>query len=60
MKRIGFILKVKQDKIEEYKRHHEQVWPEMLDALRRPAGTTTRSSWRKTACSLATSRLLST
>ena len=34
MKRIGFILKVKQDKIEEYKRHHEQVWPEMLDALR--------------------------
>ena len=33
MKRVGFILKVKQDKIEEYKRHHEQVWPEMLDAL---------------------------
>jgi L-rhamnose mutarotase len=34
MKRIGFILKVKQDKIEEYKRHHEHVWPDMLDALR--------------------------
>ena len=34
MKRIGFILKVKQDKIEEYKRHHERVWPEMLEALR--------------------------
>jgi L-rhamnose mutarotase len=34
MKRIGFILKVKQDKIEEYKRHHENVWPEMLAALR--------------------------
>ena len=34
MKRVGFILKVKQDKIEEYKHHHEQVWPEMLDALR--------------------------
>ena len=34
MKRVGFILKVKQDKIEEYKRHHEQVWPEMLEALR--------------------------
>ncbi|MFN8464367.1 MAG: L-rhamnose mutarotase [Caldilineaceae bacterium] len=33
MKRVGFILKVKQDKIEEYKRHHEQVWPEMLAAL---------------------------
>lgn len=34
MKRVGFLLKVKQDKIEEYKRHHERVWPEMLDALR--------------------------
>src|SRR5437763_1847829 len=35
MKRIGFILKVKPDKIEEYKKHHQAVWPEMLDALRR-------------------------
>lgn len=35
MKRVGFILKVKAEKIEEYKRHHKQVWPEMLDALRR-------------------------
>ena len=35
MKRVAFLLKVKSDKIEEYKRHHENVWPEMLDALRR-------------------------
>jgi L-rhamnose mutarotase len=35
MKRVGFLLKVRQDKIEEYKKHHEAVWPEMLDALRR-------------------------
>ncbi len=35
MKRVGFLLKVKQDKIAEYKKHHEAVWPEMLDALRR-------------------------
>ena len=35
MKRIGFLLKVKQEKIAEYKKHHEAVWPEMLDALRR-------------------------
>ena len=34
MKRVGFVLKVKADKIEEYKLHHTQVWPEMLDALR--------------------------
>lgn len=35
MKRVGFLLKVKQDRIEEYKEHHQAVWPEMLDALRR-------------------------
>lgn len=35
MKRIAFLLKVKEDKIVEYKKHHESVWPEMLEALRR-------------------------
>jgi L-rhamnose mutarotase len=35
MKRIGFLLKVKPEMIEEYKQHHKAVWPEMLDALRR-------------------------
>jgi L-rhamnose mutarotase len=35
MKRVGFVLKVKRDKLEEYKQHHKNVWPEMLDALRR-------------------------
>ncbi len=35
MKRIGFVLKVREDKIPEYKRHHRAVWPEMLEALRR-------------------------
>ncbi len=34
IKRVGFLLKVKQDRLEEYKLHHENVWPEMLDALR--------------------------
>ena len=38
MQRIGFLLKVKQDRIEEYKAHHAVVWPEMLDAL-------TRTGW---------------
>lgn len=33
MKRIGFQLKVRADKLEEYKKHHRQVWPEMLAAL---------------------------
>ena len=35
MKRVGFLLKVKPDKLAEYKAHHARVWPEMLDALRR-------------------------
>jgi L-rhamnose mutarotase len=35
MKRIGFLLKVKEDMVEEYKKHHEAVWPDMLAALRR-------------------------
>ncbi|MBW4437934.1 MAG: L-rhamnose mutarotase [Pleurocapsa minor GSE-CHR-MK-17-07R] len=35
MKRVGFLLKVKADMLDEYKKHHENVWPEMQDALRR-------------------------
>lgn len=34
MKRICFLLKVRKDKIEEYKARHKDVWPEMLAALR--------------------------
>jgi L-rhamnose mutarotase len=34
MQRVGFMLKVKPEMIEEYKRRHKAVWPEMLDALR--------------------------
>ncbi len=32
--RVGFILKVKPHMIEEYKRRHQNVWPEMQQALR--------------------------
>ena len=34
MKRVGFLLKVKREKMAEYIQHHENVWPEMLQALR--------------------------
>ena len=34
MKRVGFMLKVKQERIEEYKEHHRNVWPDMLEALK--------------------------
>lgn len=33
MKRVGFILKVKEDLLDEYKEHHKAVWQEMKDAL---------------------------
>ncbi len=32
--RVCFLLKVRHEKIEEYKIRHAQVWPDMLDALR--------------------------
>ncbi len=34
MKRVGFMLKMRQELIAEYKEHHRNVWQEMLDALR--------------------------
>ena len=35
MQRVGFQLKVRQELIDEYRGAHEEVWPEMLEALRR-------------------------
>jgi L-rhamnose mutarotase len=35
MERVCFLLKVKRDRIAEYKARHTAVWPEMLEALRR-------------------------
>lgn len=32
--RVGFILKVKPHMIDEYKRRHQNVWPDMQQALR--------------------------
>jgi len=34
MKRAAFYLKVKPSMIEEYKKRHSAVWPDMLQALR--------------------------
>ncbi|HZZ42013.1 MAG TPA: L-rhamnose mutarotase [Tepidisphaeraceae bacterium] len=33
MQRICFLLKVKADRLDEYKRRHQHVWPDMLAAL---------------------------
>jgi L-rhamnose mutarotase len=34
MQRICFHLRVRADRVEEYKERHRAVWPEMLEALR--------------------------
>jgi L-rhamnose mutarotase len=34
VERAAFTLQVRPERLEEYKTHHRQVWPEMLDALR--------------------------
>lgn len=31
--RVCFLLKVRQEKVAEYRKRHSQVWPEMLQAL---------------------------
>jgi L-rhamnose mutarotase len=49
--RICFLLKVREDKVEEYKARHAQVWPEMLDALR-------ATGWRNYSLFLRTDGLL--
>lgn len=33
MRRVCFLLKVRQDRLGEYRERHAAVWPEMLDAL---------------------------
>ena len=39
MLRVGFLLKVREDRLDEYKERHRNVWPDMLEAL-------TRHGWR--------------
>jgi L-rhamnose mutarotase len=34
MERVCFVLRVRPDRLEEYKARHRAVWPDMLDALR--------------------------
>ena len=35
MSRVCFLLRVRPERLDEYKARHREVWPEMLDALRR-------------------------
>ncbi len=38
-RRVCFLLKVKEESLDEYRKAHEIVWPEMLDALSRHGWT---------------------
>lgn len=33
MQRVAFVLQVAPDQIDEYRKRHREVWPEMLEAL---------------------------
>ena len=44
MQRVGFLIQVRQEKLEEYKRIHAEVWPDLLDELR-AAGMRNYSLW---------------
>ena len=39
MERICFVLQVKSDRLDEYRRRHREVWPDMLSALRETGWT---------------------
>ena len=38
MQRFGFRLGLRPEHRDEYVRYHEKIWPEIEDALRKPAG----------------------
>lgn len=44
MQRIGFIIKVKPEKLEEYKQIHANIWPDLIAELR-TAGMRNYSLW---------------
>ncbi|SEN26842.1 L-rhamnose mutarotase [Nonomuraea pusilla] len=33
MQRVCFLLKVREERLDEYRERHREVWPDMLDAL---------------------------
>lgn len=51
MERVCFLLRVRPDRLDEYRERHRAVWPEMLAALR-------ASGWRNYSLVLAADGLL--
>lgn len=44
MQRVGFLIRVKPEKLEEYKKHHSPIWPELVEELK-TAGMRNYSLW---------------
>ncbi len=44
MQRIGILIRVKPEKLEEYKQHHNPIWPELVAELK-AAGMRNYSLW---------------
>ena len=51
MERVCFLLRVRPERLDEYKERHRAVWPEMLDAL-------TKTGWRNYSLFLSDDGLL--
>ena len=51
VERVCFTLRVRPDRLDEYRRRHRAVWPEMLEALR-------STGWRNYSLFLAEDGLL--
>lgn len=51
MRRVCFVLRIRPERMEEYKQRHRHVWQEMRDAL-------TRAGWRDYSLFLAPDGLL--
>jgi L-rhamnose mutarotase len=51
VQRVCFVLRVRPDRLEEYKERHRSVWPEMRDAL-------TATGWRRYSLFLGEDGLL--
>ena len=51
MERVGFLLRVRPDRLEEYRARHRAVWPEMREAL-------AATGWRNYSLFLAGDGLL--
>jgi L-rhamnose mutarotase len=44
MQHVGFLIRVRAEKLDEYKKHHNPIWPELLEELK-TAGMRNYSLW---------------